>query len=131
MRVVFFDRQNVSNPMNGKGVTRGEELIAIFKGFLNRDPSFCELHGANGEKELIGVGERVGCVQHSAIEGNPPYLMALSSDPDQPGYHEFLITDTSTPVSNRYCLPMDKVISIACYFLETGKRDTSVLWEEV
>ena len=36
---------------------------------------FCELLADNGYNLLVGVG-RIGCVQYSPDNGNPPYLMA-------------------------------------------------------
>ena len=132
MTLEFFDRQQASNPANGTRIEREGDLLKILDGLLKREPFFCELVADNGYKQLIGIGERIGCVQHSQNDGSPPYLMAVEGNEltGQP-YAEFLMGHAPTPVSTRYCMPFDKVRQIAIHFLRTGERDPSVPWEEI
>ena len=132
MTIEFFDRQQVSSSVNGIRIEKQGDLLRLFESLVNREPFFCELVGDNGYKQLVGVGGRIGCVQYSANNGAPPYLMAVAEDGvnGQP-YVEFLIGNTPTPVSTRYCIPFEKIRQITVYFLQTGERDPSVSWEEI
>ena len=83
----------------------------------------CERIGEDGYKLLVGIGRDVGCVQHSACDGRPPYLMAVGeSSNSHHAFKEFAIGGTLTPIPWGYCLPIEIVEKIACEFLETGKR---------
>lgn len=44
---------------------------------------------------------------------------------------EFLAGGTLTPVSGRFCIPMELVEEIASHFLRTGERSADVEWEEI
>jgi hypothetical protein len=95
-------------------------------------PFFCELLGQNGQKILLGIGGPKGCVQHSNIDGSPPYLMAVSENPEHQSEHvDFLIGGTLTPVPAHYCVPFQTVSEITTYFQMTGERSPMVAWEEV
>ena len=132
MSVEFFDRQNPLHPANGARIQSGDDLSRLLAGFLNRKPFFCELLTDNGYKQLIGIGGTIGCVQHSRIDGSPPYLMAVANNNlDTESETEFLIDDRATPVLMRYCIPFEIVKQAAICFLETGKCDPSVSWEEI
>jgi hypothetical protein len=131
-RVEFFDRQNGQNPLNGCVFTQTTDLLALLNQLQQRDPFFCEFLGQNDHKILLGIGGTVGCVQYSGKNGDPPYLMAVSADPDSlTERREFLIGDTLTPVASRYCLSFDTVREIAAYFQMTGERSPIVSWEEI
>lgn len=131
MTVKFFDKQDLLNPSNGSNID-SEDLSKLLASFSNRKPFFFELLAENGYKQLVGVGKDTGCVQHSSIDGNPPYLMAVAST-GQANEAEiaFLIENTMTPISIHFCIPFQMVKQIASYFAETGKRDPSVSWEEI
>jgi len=133
MMVEFYDRQELSNPLNGTQITVGTGLRRIVESLRNRRPFFCELLGNNGFKLLVGIGKNVGCVQHSSSDGEPPYLMAVEE-----GFEfstvdtvDFLIGSELTPVPRRYCKSMESVKQIALYFLETGLRCPNVAWEQI
>src|SRR5262245_46023167 len=79
MTVTFVDLQDGANPMNGAEMDSGATLSAAIDRLMSRPPFLCELSGANGYHLLVGIGPDVGCVQHSAGDGSPPYLMATSS----------------------------------------------------
>ena len=132
MSAEFFDRQDPLNPANGTRIDSGEGLSTLLSSFLDRKPFFCELLADNGYKQLIGIGGTIGCVQHSSSDGSPPYLMAVANDGiNAPSETDFLIGNTATPISVHYCIPFERVKHIAVYFLETGKCDPSVSWEEI
>jgi hypothetical protein len=58
--------------------------------------------------------------------------MAVNSNlRDSEGEVEFLMGDTPTPVSKRYCLPLDAFVEIVAEFVQTGERKREVLWEEL
>ena len=131
MKVTFFDRQLDSHPANGNTMSSVEELFSLLSQFTNRKPFFFELQGDNGYKELIGFGEQSGCVQYSSIEGEPPYLMALSNNVEQEGFVDFLMGNTPTPISKRYCIEVEKVLEVASHFFKTGAPYPLIGWEEV
>jgi hypothetical protein len=132
MTATFFDRQDERNPLNGLVITDKSQVSQVFHDLRMRDPFFCELIGQRGHKALVGIGQLKGCVQHSRIDGQPPYLMAVSPDSER-GTHdmEFLIGNTKTPISSRYCVPFELVVEIAGYFLVSGEPSTAVAWEEI
>ena len=97
-----------------------------------RPPFFAELICDNGYKLLLGLGASEGCVQFSSTEGDPPYLMAVADNAEAAiGDVEFLMGDTVTPVSRRYCLPYDVVADIAVVFVDTGNPKSDVHWEAI
>jgi hypothetical protein len=132
MVVEFFDRQEDDNPLNGSKIATSVALSRTIDQLRNRRPFFFELLGENGYKLLIGVGKHVGCVQYSACDGNPPYLVATTGrEMENNTYIEFLAGNTPTPIPRHYCVPFDVMKRIAALFMETGLRDTSIQWEEV
>lgn len=132
MTVVFFDLQESSNPLNALRITNKIELDETLEKLRSREPFIFKLVGENGYKLDIGIGPKIGCVQHSPSGGNTPYLMAVApGEQDADDYVEFLLGDTATPVSKRYCMPREQVKEIAAYFVETGDRSPNVSWEEI
>ncbi len=132
MRAEFFDRQDERNPLNGCTVTTSMQLGHVMSALGDRSPFFAELLGDNGYKLLVGIGPDMGCVQFSAADGSPPYLMAVSVIPSYAEDHAcFLVGNTPTPVAKRHILPVDVVWDIAEYFIETGRRKEDIRWEEL
>src|SRR5712691_8300981 len=132
MRVTFFDRQEISNPLNNRSFSKALDLLEVIDSLRSREPFFCELVGENGYNLLIGLGGTIGCVQYSRADGSPPYVMAIGAgEQEGEGYVEFLTADTPTPVPSRYCIPFDLVKKVAVYFLETGGRSSQLAWGEV
>jgi len=132
MKVIFFDRQEASNPHNNEVVDGTTELLDILESLRDRNPFFCELVGDDGFNLLLGIGGDRSCAQYSAGDGNTPYLMArLERNTEADGYEEFLINDTITPVPNRYSIPFETAKEVATHFLKTGQRSPLVLWEEI
>jgi hypothetical protein len=127
----LVSKQEPSNLKSCMRIQCESDLSPLFEP-STKEPFFCELISDNGYKLLIGIGKRIGCVQYSRIDGVPPYLIALKDTSDgEQGYIEFLIDGTPTPVSMRYCIPLEDVRQIANHFLKTGELDSSFLWEEI
>ena len=145
MTLVFNDLQDDANPLNGSQVESSDKLGELIEDLQCRLPFMFELEGTNGVKLSIGVAGSVGCVQHSRIDGDSAYLLAvrpgeraLTSDKtpyavDEGREHsiEFLVGDTGTPVPPRYLLPITLTKEISIYFLQTGERFQNVLWDEI
>jgi hypothetical protein len=132
MNVEFFDRQNDQNPLNGLNVDQKSRLSELLDQLQGQLPFFSELLGQNGYKVLIGIGGPRGCVQFSRSDDEPPYLMALSHNPDysMEGVAS-LIRGELTHVPSRYCIPFETVKDIAEHFMMTGERSLRVSWEEI
>jgi len=130
--VRFLDHQDETNPLNGFVIVDDAQLSQVLDSFRTREPFFAELYCENGYKLLIGIGRTVGCVQYGRSDGDKPYLMAVTCDPNaETKSFEFLTGDTPTPISGRYILPFDKVKKIAQHFRETGTRSAAVSWKEI
>ena len=132
MIVRLYDRQDISNPLNGMKFEDVDFLINELRSLRTRSPFFCDLEDQNGHKLLIGLGTPFSCVQHSRIDGESPYLMALGEEP--PGVRndlEFLINDTATPVPSRFALSQDTLEQIIHHFAKTGEPDGRVGWEAI
>jgi hypothetical protein len=132
MKVEFFDRQNVQNPLNGLNIYETSRLSELLDQMQERVPFFSELLGQNGYKLLLGIGGPKGCVQFSRRDGAPPYLMALSHNPDRSVEDiSFRIGGELTDVPSQYCIAFETVKRIAEQFLLTGERSPYVSWEEI
>lgn len=132
MNVKFFDLQDQQNPLNGSMISQASELLELLSRLQRRPPFFCKLIGENGYELLLGIGGPRGCVQHSSVDGSPPYLMVVTEESEcLKEDFEFLISGELTPVSSRYCAPFKTVSEIAVYFQRTGERNSTALWEEV
>jgi hypothetical protein len=131
MIVTFYDGEDQTNHLHGTAIRDNSRLFHMLRSMRNRSPFICKLVGENGYYLDVGIG-KVGFVQYSACDGNPPYLIAVSPN-SEPGdnYVEFMTGGTPTPISTRYCLPFDEVLQIVGYFLETGRTCPRVAWERV
>ena len=131
MTIIFFDREDSENDLNGTTIRNDEQLSKVLEGLRVRAPFVCELVGDSSFHLHVGVGE-VGHAQYSRLDGEPPYLMAVAPHPNErEQYTEFLLGGTPTPISSRYCMPFELVRKIAEYFLETGRAHPGFTWEEV
>ncbi len=75
---------------------------------LARAPFIAELRGENGFELVIGLGRDLGCVEHRRIDGDLPYLMAISLRPSMKfGEVEFLTANTPTPIDAKYILAFE------------------------
>lgn len=131
MTVTFFDRQIEGNAMNGSKFANSESLIEALQGLQSRESFFCELHGERS-KLLVGLGSQRSCVQYSALNGDPPYLMAMGVNrKDDQGELSFLIGDTATPVPSRYALLEAELRAVIESFVETETASPKLDWEEI
>jgi len=131
MNVSFFDTEDGANRLNGQVITDWKQLIGILEELRTREPFVCKLTGDNGFELDVGIGKK-GCVQYGRTDGLPPYLMAVAPFlEDSEGETEFLMTGTPTPMSNRYCMPFDKVQEIVGYFARSGSAHPDFIWEEI
>jgi hypothetical protein len=74
----------------------------------------------------------LGFVQYSRLNGDPPYLVALSARrPVKKGFVEFLAGNTPTPIPARNVLSFDELRQIALHFIETGERSEAFSWEPI
>ena len=108
------------------------EASLLLRSLKNHEPFLFELRGENGFKITIGLADNCGCIQYSSSEGWPPYMMALANESSEDdGYIEFLAGDTPTPISRRFCLPINDVERIASDFLMHGEKSDVTHWEEI
>jgi hypothetical protein len=132
MKVWYVNQQDRSDPMNRSVLVDADQLTELLDGWRNSVPFMADLTGDNGFELLIGLGRNLGCAQFSRADGEPPYLMAVSSHPPpvSAGYVEFLAAGAPTPVAARYIISFDELKQIACHFLDTGVRSDAVSWQE-
>jgi Immunity protein Imm1 len=132
MKVQYANQQNKLDPMNGAVIEESVKLAELLNSKRNEPPFLGELSGDNGYHIEFGIGGDIGCVQFSSMDGDPPYLMAVSTNPPMKcGYVEFLISNTPTPFAARYIISFDELKEIALHFMKTGERSNRVLWQEL
>lgn len=132
MIVQYRNNQDKSDPKHDTFFTERKTLAALLDNTRRRPPFIAELRGDNGFELVMGIGGDFGCAEHIAINGDLPYLMAMSPHPPlTAGEMEFLTANTPTPIAARYILTFAELKEIALYFLETGERCQSVLWEKI
>ena len=131
MSVKFCDLQDENNPDNGTNVIDGGSVKALLMRNATREPFTCELVYEDKMQLMIGLGPQLCCAQHSATDGNSPYLVAyLESERMQTGEVEFLLSKSPTEISRKQCFPLEVLLDVAAHFVETGQRSSSVLWED-
>ena len=79
---------------------------------------------------VVGVDEVCGCIMFMDKSGDSLHYMVLG-DPDAPDEDfEFNVGGTATPISLRYCIPMEKVIDLVKHFSLNGAFPDGIEWEE-
>jgi hypothetical protein len=132
MKATFRDQQEPANVASGRVLSTPAEVAQLFESLKGRPPFMFELIGENGYSLTIGYSDSVGAVQHAASDGRPPYLMAVNEKSlDDEAVVEFLAGGTPTPIPGRFCLPVQRVSTIAHEFVATGQRTGDVTWEEI
>ncbi len=131
MTAKFYDQERLNNPMNATYIKGGEDVEHLFSVLQDRPPFLFELVSDQGFKLLVGYAGDRATVQFSRSDGMPPYLMALGSAEDEGTYVTFLSGGTPTPISERFCLPIEQVKTIVGDFLVHGGTSASVEWEEI
>ena len=132
METRLFDRKSKSTALDGKILRDSAAAEELFRSLDKSVPRFCELVAENGYTLWIGISADIACVQYSRTDGEIPYLMAvrppnLEAVPSR----EFMSGGTATPVSGRFCVPLELGIQIASEFIETGRTGALVSWEEI
>jgi hypothetical protein len=131
MTLTFLDCQDHGNPLNGKLLLSLIDLERLFTTFTGREGFVFELVNEKKSKLKIGIADTVGCVQYSAINDEPPYMMALA-DADAPDDDiMFLLGGTLTPIAKKYCFPRGTIILIACVFFDFGVMSKRFTWESI
>ena len=132
MKVTFQDQQEPTNVASGRVLSTPADMAQLFESLRGRAPFMFELIGENGHSLTVGYSDSVGAVQHAALDGQPPYMMAVNEDAaDDEVFVEFLAGGTPTPIPGRFCLPIDRVLAIAQDFIATGERSVAVTWDEI
>ncbi len=132
MIIRYLSHQDKSDPLNGQIISGSPKLTELLNDRRNQPPFIAELSGDNGFQIVFGMGFDVACVEHSRIDGDLPYLMAVSREPRmKTGEMEFLAANTPTPIAARYILSFDELKEIALHFLTTGDRSNAVSWEPI
>jgi len=132
MIVQYRNNQNKHDPMNGRAIADGMQLTELLDKRRNETPFIAELRGGNDFELVFGIGPDLCFVEHRRINGDLPYLMAISPHPPiATGLVEFLTANTPTPIVARYILNFDELKQIALHFLDTGERSPSVSWEPI
>ncbi len=132
MKVTCRDLQELSSPLNGAEVVAPDDLWLLLAKLPARRPFLFDLIGDNGYQLSVGIAAAYACVQHSPASGDVPYYMAVSDENlDSDGFMEFLVADTPTPISRRYCLSYSAVKEVVAAFVRDGTRSDTVSWEEI
>lgn len=70
MKATFNDLQDYSSSLDGATVRDRKELFRILDAARGREPFVCQLEGENDWMLTIGIGQDIGFVQHSRIDGD-------------------------------------------------------------
>jgi Immunity protein Imm1 len=128
--VRYLNYQDKFDVLNGKPIDRKEQLAELLHRRRNQRPFVAELSGDNGFQIVFGISTDLCFAEHRRINGDLPYLMAVSPDPPRKqGDVEFYAANTPTPIPARNIIRFDELKQIALHFLETGERSDAVLWE--
>jgi len=133
MSATFQNLQHPDDARNGETLHDRPSVIALLDDLRHVAPPFmCQFVGDNEFNLTVGIDRDFGCVQHSANDGSPPYLMATVSSKAASDRREmtFLVGDTVTPIDVRYRLPFDIILQIVADFVTSGTRTENVTWEE-
>ena len=130
MIVRYLSHQDKYDARNGKAIQQTEELSELLHRRRNQKPFIGELSSDNGFQIVFGISTDLCCVEYRRIDGELPYLMAVSPHrPVKRGYVEFLAANTPTPIAARYIISFEELKEIALYFLKTGQRSDAVSWQ--
>ena len=131
MNVTFEDFEQLDNPRNGTTLNDGTAVSDLLASLAGRDPFIFELQNQEGYRLTIGFGGTLGCVQYSAADGTPPYMVVVADAPSPVESRYFSAGGQETEILGRFCLPIGRVVDIVAEFVATGARSLSVAWEEV
>jgi hypothetical protein len=131
IKVRYFNQQDKSDPMHGAAIMGGAQLDELLDVAKSRPPFIAAFEADNGSEISVGISEKFGSVQYSSLNGDPPYLMAMSPEPPlKCGFVEFLLGGTPAPSPARYVIRFDELQQILNHFLKTGKPSGAFSWED-
>lgn len=131
MNVSYQNEQDHFDSMNGAVFSDGVKLGQLLDVRRRQPPFAASLSGDNGFELMVAVGGKVGSVQYSRSNGDPPYLLAMSPNPPmKSGGVEFFVDNTPSPFTARHIVRFAELREIAVHFLETGENSSNVSWEE-
>lgn len=81
MKVRYFNQQDKGDPMHGAAISDKAQLNKLLDVVKSRPPFAAAFEGDNGFELSIGISEKLCSVQYSNLNGDPPYLMAMSPEP--------------------------------------------------
>ena len=132
MRVQYRNLEDDLDPMNRAEIAGRAKLGELLDDRRYKQPFVAELVADNGFKIVFGISADFGCVEYIRVDGDLPYLMAVSPHPPiTSGYFEFLLGGTATPIPAREILTFDEMKQIAMHFLETGERSDAFSWVSI
>ncbi len=132
MSAMYFDRHNKSNPNNGAVLVDGAAAKVMLLKHEATKPFFSELVFDDQTKLLVGLGPEIGCAQFTNADDEPPYLVArIESENMREGFADFVIGNEPSEVPLRLCIPLDVLLEVVAYFVDTGRRSSIVSWEEI
>lgn len=102
----------------------------LAEGRVRSPPGMAELAHENGFKLLLGISERC-CVQHSSVDDQPPYLMAIVPGQRDGGDAGFMFGGSFTEILGNQTIPFETMQEVALHFFRTGERSDVVGWEEI
>lgn len=131
MYIRYLNQQDKGDPMHGAAITDKAQLNELLDIAKSKPPFAAAFEADNGFEMSIGVSEKFCSVQYSSLDGDPPYLMAMSPEPPlKRGFVEFLLGGTPSPSPARYIIRFDELKEILNHFLETGKPSSAFSWED-
>ena len=121
----------IGNHSTSETVENVEELEAALRHAHEQKSAVVDIViPAYRNKLMIGVDEFHGCIMFVDKSGDSPYNMILE-DPDAPDEDfEFDVGGTATPISLRYCIPIEKVIDLVIHFFLYGRFPEGIEWEK-
>lgn len=131
MNVQYFNQQDELDPMHGAAIIDAAQLNELLDVAKSKPPFIAAFEADNGFELSVGISEKFCSVQYSSLNGDPPYLMAMSPEPPlKRGFVEFLLGGTPTPTPARYIIRFDELKEISNHFLETGQPSGAFSWED-
>jgi len=132
MSVLLTDFHLPPDVVSGQRFSDASSLIAVLERFTRRKPEFFELKSETGYTLMIGVASERFCVQHSSVDGDPPYLVAVGFPAiEAEKVVDFMMQGSLTEVPAHLTVTKEDATKIAIHFMETGERLMNVTWEAI
>lgn len=130
MPATFSDYQDATNPMDGRVVRLRSDWDEIVSACAGREPFVVALDHDGGASLLVALGGSVNAVQHTDAAGVPTIALA-PGPPLRDADVEFLCGGTPTPFRSRWLLTPTTTGDLVAYFLATGERAPTAVWEAI